>query len=380
MKAKIILPACLLVLAALRSQAQQYNEAALDSLAATTDHSYGKFLATGYTSVTLEFEGDEAVNFGDLGFSPILLWRPSKNILFEAEPEFELEGSELGIELEYANMSFVVNRYATLMVGKFLTQFGIFQDRLHPAWINKLPTVPLGFSHDGVGPDSEVGVCFNGGAPIGPSKINYALYVSNGPSLDTGEEEPHEAGMLNYGSTADNNKNKAVGGRLGILPISNSSLELGGSAQFAKVGAAGSEFEDVRTAMFAADLTYINQLDFIKGFLDLKAQWNIVKVDDADYVDPENPANTYTYDNRRDTWFAQFAYRPTLMRNDVLKNVEVVFRYSNLDLPDGAHESEDVKQWAVGLNYWLNWRSVVKLAYQSEGEVNAFFVQSAISF
>lgn len=372
-----------LMLCASLLYSQQYNQATLDSLfhnkakahvARTT-----KFVLTGYTAAGFQFREDETT-FRDLSFNPIFLWKPAERVFVEAELETELEGEATNIALEYADVSFFVNRYMTLRVGKFLSPFGIYQDRLHPAWINKLPTAPLGYGHDGIGPSADIGVDLRGGVPIGSAKINYSLYLSNGPQLNEGEEEPGEEGQLIYENVDDNNDNKAVGGRIGLLPFANSALEIGGSFQIGKVGARDSEYERVAARQFALDLTFVQQLDFLRGMLDVKAQWNQVDVDDADYNDPDSPGGTYTYDNLRNSTFAQVAYRPTMLAQKQLKRFELVFRYSNLAPPTGSKEPEELTQYTYGLNYWLTWRTVFKLAVQRQENANAFLLQASTGF
>lgn len=372
------------LLSALCTQGQNYNTSALDSLAtpaAGNGFTRPGFLLTGYSSAS--FIADTASNsFGDLGFSPIFLWRPTERFFFEGELEMEYEDGALVLNLEYADMNLVLNKYVTLRVGKFLSPFGTFQNLYHPSWINKLPLTPLGFGHDGVGPGSEFGAAITGGVPLGSTKINYNLYVSNGPVLNLGAEEPGEEGMLMYDNYVDNNRNKAVGGRLGWLPLANSSLELGASLQTALVGDAGGDYESVRAIMSAYDLNYVKQIEPLKGTFDIKAQWNGVVVDQADYLDPEDSTGTgtYTYANQRSSYYVQFAYRPTMVRGPVLKNLEAVFRYSALDLPAEAKENEDITQPIIGLNYWAGWRTVIKAAYQPDAAAPRFWLQLALGF
>lgn len=367
--------------------AQQYNEEYLDSLIKAKTQaqaaSGSKFILTGYATTGIQFTKEES-SFG-ANFSPIFLWKPDKRVFIEAELETELEGEETMINLEYIDASFFINKYVTLRAGKFLSPFGIFQDRLHPGWINKLPSVPLGFNHDQnpVGATSEIGFDLRGNdIPLGTAKFNYSLYVSNGPTLNTGDENPEEAGVLHYASAEDNNKNKAFGGRIGLLPFSNSSVEIGGSFQTAKVGDKGNEYEKVGAQLYALDLTYVNQLDFLKGNLDVKAQWNWINVDKANYIDPQDSTgNTfYSYDNKRSAAFAQAAYRPNMSQSKFLKKTELVFRYSGLNPPVGSMASEKIKQYTYGINYWYTWRTVLKLAYQSQKDNNAFFIQVAVGF
>lgn len=387
MRRKIFFISVFLLMLTAIAQSQQYNQTAIDSTSAENNTKpqaeprSQKFLLTGYMSAGIKI-GKEETSFNNTSFNPIFLWKPTDKILVEAELETELEANLTAINLEYINASYFLNKYITIRAGKFLSPFGIFQDRLHPAWINKLPTAPLGFGHDGVGPSAEIGFDVRGGIPLGASKLNYSFYVSNGPTLNVGEEDPSEGGMLEYENADDNNKNKAIGGRIGLLPLSNSSLEIGGSFQNGKVGTKGTAYENVGAKQYALDVTYVQQLEFLKGLLDVKAQKNWVNVDPAQYKDPADPTgNTmYTFDNKRNVLFAQAAYRPTMLTGKVLKKAELVFRYAELNPPSGSKEPEQVKQYTYGLNYWLTWRTACKLAYQKQENDNAFFIQFAVGF
>ncbi|HXL58031.1 MAG TPA: hypothetical protein VN958_17335, partial [Chitinophagaceae bacterium] len=164
-----------------------------------------------------------------------------------------------------------------------------------------------------------------------------------------------------------------------LLPLSNSCVEVGGSFQTAKVGDKGTEYENVGAKLYALDFTYVNQLDFIKGNFDVKAQWNWVNVDKANYIDSED-STVYTYDNKRNAMFVQAAYRPNMSQSKFLKKTELVFRYSGLNPPSGAKDAEKIKQYTYGINYWYTWRTVFKLAYQSQKDNNAFFIQVAVGF
>lgn len=385
MKKKLFIQLAGLLLFSIATFSQQYNQDYLDSLIQNKVQPLisrgSKFVITGYATAGAKFAKDDT-KFNNFSLNPILLWKPSEKIFVEAELETELEGKETVINLEYANVSFFLNKYITFRAGKFLSPYGIFQDRLHPAWINKLPTAPLGYGHDGVGPSAELGFDIRGGIPLGSAKMNYSIYVSNGPVLNTGADEPGEEGMLSYENADDNNNNKAFGGRLGLLPFSNSSLEIGGSWQLAKPGDKASVYKNLKTQQYALDLTYVKQFDFIKGLFDVKAQWNWVNVDKAEYIDPDDPTGntTYTYDNKRNSVFAQAAYRPSMSPNKFLKKTELVFRYSGFNPPSGSKEPDKIKQYTYGLNYWINWRTAVKLAYQNQKNDNTFLVQFVVGF
>lgn len=387
MKKKIIIPLVGLLLFSIAAFSQQYNQESIDSLIQNKVQSQvarnSKFLISGYTNMTLQFSKEQS-SFSNVSLVPILLWKPHKNILVEAELETALEGSETSIELGYADVSFFVNKYLTIRTGKFISPFGIFQDRLHPSWINKLPTFPVGTGEDelGVGPTSEVGVDFRGGVPLGSAKMNYSVFLANGAQLITDPSDPSKQGTLTYGNAEAISKKLTVGGRLGLLPLSNSSLELGVSYRNGNVGNANSDYKNVNAHIYALDMSYVKQLDFIKGLFDIKAQWNKVNVDKAEYLDPNDPTgNTlYTFDNKRSSFFTQGAYRPSMSQSKFLKKTELVFRYAGFNPPEGAKDLEKIKQYTYGINYWFNWRTALKAAYQSQKDNNVFFLQVAVGF
>lgn len=177
-----------------------------------------------------------------------------------------------------------MNDYFTIVAGKFLSPFGTYNERYHPSWINAMPNAPLGFGHGGSFPTYELGLQFRGGFYLGSSKLNYALYASNGPILNTGENNREQAGTLVYTNFRDNNPNKAIGGRISWLPFKNSSLELGVSGQTAKVGNLGSDYQNIGALLYTFDISYVKTLDPLMGRFQLLGQYNTVEVDRATYV------------------------------------------------------------------------------------------------
>ncbi len=83
--------------------------------------------------------------------NPILLLPLGKRWLVETEGEFvgdfdHRDGNwrnAFTSSLEYAQFDFFANRYVTVVAGRFLNPFGIFNERLHPTWIRKLQPEPL---------------------------------------------------------------------------------------------------------------------------------------------------------------------------------------------------------------------------------------------
>ncbi|WP_241459799.1 OprO/OprP family phosphate-selective porin [Aquimarina megaterium] len=323
----------------------------------------------GHTGFEYMDTGDEEEStFLGAAFAPIFLYKHSDRLMFEAELEFVLEGNELEVGLEYADVMYVLNKNMTVRAGKFLLPFGTFMERLHPAWINRLPTRPLGFGHDGIAPSSGIGVELRGAFDLGGPKLNYSVYSTNGPRLKDGSEEPEEAGILKFQNYEDNNLAKAYGGRIGVLPFSDSSAELGFSAYSTSgTGKEDSQYEDVGAFLFALDFSYVKPISPLKGIVDIKAQYNNSNVDTATFIEvhEDGDAEEYSFDNQSNSFYAQISYRPTMAGSDFMKKLEFVGRYSDFNAPEGAEWEETSVQYAFGLNYWLSWRSVVKFSYQT---------------
>jgi hypothetical protein len=353
-----------------------------------------KFLLSGYGFTNLEIEGDNSAQF-EIGFSPIFLWSINNNILFESELEFELEDNSTGVVLEYAQIMYIANAYMTFGAGKFLSPNNIFSERYHPSWINKLPNMPLGLSaHSGAQlvAGTQVGLQVRSGIPVGSTKFVYALYVSNGPALNIDEvdEDPHVegeeegehhgvTGPLSFSNIPDNNSDKAIGGRIGFLPVPE--LEIGYGFETARVGTDDTEFSDVRSFNNVVDLSYVQDIKSLAGRFDVRSQFTWLNVD--------NPGIDHlNYENNSTAWYAQLAYQPYYIESSFLQSLEFVVRYDQLDLPEGAELNIDKKRIAGGVNYWINHSTVLKFAYESttseheEGNEteSAFIVQVAMGF
>ncbi len=346
------------------------------------------FLLRGYAHSGLISTKDE-FTFDGGSFNPIFIYKQSDRLLFESELELELEDGELKIGLEYANISYLLSKDLTLRLGKILTPFGIYATRLHPAWINKFSSNPLGVGHEGVLPTSDIGIELSGAKVFGALKFNYSFYVLNGPKLNTGDDEPEEAGKLHYAEFPDNNKNKAIGGRIGVFPFTNSSLEFGFSGMYGNVGDPESIYEDVKSNLWAIDLSYVKNLLFLNSVIDVKAQYSNISVDEALFESDEHD-EAENFENESNTFYGQLSIRPSMVEDPFFRNLELAARYSTLVTPEGAEWESDLNRWELGLNYWLDWRTVLKFTYQvnngtgghdaNEAPTNAFFVHWAIGF
>lgn len=345
---------------------------AIRRLAESLEPGFSNFLVTGYGhTLFTDGEGEDS-SFSAL-FAPVFLWEINDRLLFETEIAFTFSGGgghgamgggEPGteVDLEYAHLSYLLNDYVTIGAGKFLTPFSIFAERLHPSWINKLPNAPMAFAHGGIAPMASLGAYIRGGIPIGSTKINYAFYVSNGPRLNTGDDEPDEAGQLHFDNYSDVNNNKAIGGRIGFLPIPEA--EFGYSFLVAGVTPTGeiAEVGDVDAFLQAIDFSYVRDIDFLAGMIDFRFEFAWSDVDTTTY---ELPGGDITFDNERNGGYFQLAYRPINVDPSFLQDLEVVGRWDWLDGPAGGPEGDqDSERWALGLNYWLTPSTVLKGSFQ----------------
>jgi hypothetical protein len=365
----------------LRSELAKVKETVASTVPGTT-----KFLLTGYAFAGFSNRRGEASSF-NAGLSPILLWKLSDKLFFEGELEIGQEGSETHVGLEYAHLSYLLNDYITVGAGKFLTPFAQFPDRLHPAWINKLPDFPLVFQEEGglVG-FSQIGAQIRGVVPLGPTKILYDFYVSNGPRLVTDSTE--ELGRLTFDNFTDINNNKAIGGRIGFMPIPQ--LEVAYSIQSSSVNAPETSRSQADVLLQGVDMSYMRDVEWLKGGIDLRAEWVWSHVSRLTY-DPDGALGfgPLTFNNRRNGGYAQLAYRPYKVKLPVIDKLEAVFRYDSLSQPSAAPETFDEQRWTIGLDYWLGQSTVIKAAYEfghrdrpggSREDVDAFLLQAAMGF
>src|SRR5947207_4516771 len=174
-----------------------------------------KILIAGWAEAMFEARNGQVSTFS-ASLNPVFLWELTPKILFDGRLEIEPSGGGTNVNLVNAQISYLLNDYMALGVGEFFSPSNVFVERFEPQWINKLPDRPIGIYH-GVLPNISVGAQVRGGFPIGPTRVDYALYVSNGPTLNT--FDPRSAGTLDFNSFTDNNDDKAIGGRVGFLPF-----------------------------------------------------------------------------------------------------------------------------------------------------------------
>ncbi|MDB5304039.1 MAG: hypothetical protein JWM97_1588, partial [Phycisphaerales bacterium] len=244
------------------------------------------------------------------GLAPLVLFKPTDRLLFEGAVDLGLNtdpdaNSSTSVDLTIADASYLVTDWLAVGGGLFVTPFGVYHNHFDPPWINKFPDDPLAFSGT-LAPGSSVGFFARGAFPLCGTKVTYDVYVTNGPNLIV--RDPAAAGTLNFDNFSDLNNNKAVGGRLGFLPVPN--MELGYSIYTGEAQPSG--FPRVRALLQAFDVNWRPEVDAIAGTLDFRSEWVFSDVSRATF-DPSHALGfgPLNFSNYRDGGYVQLCYRPT---------------------------------------------------------------------
>lgn len=280
-------------------------------------------------------------------FSPLFLWRHGKKFLLEFEPSFN--NNQLGVN--WADISYFAAPGLIIRGGYLVLPFGAYNKRLAAGWINKLASDP-----EGIPGVSDYGLEMEGGFYAGNMKWSYDVAVSNGMNLQTD-------GSLGWPGITDNNTNKNLTARIGWLPFANSSFELGASVMTGKVGDPASPFASVKANLYALDMNLVENLSPFQ--LNVKGQYSETNVSNASYNNPVNAGTSYTFNNKTKTGYIMASLRPTYSDNPIFKNFEVAARYGNYTTPANSLFGTKDNSLSVGLDYWLNWRTVIKFSYEA---------------
>lgn len=338
---------------------------------AQTNSSSGsnKFVVYGNAEAKYTATKGEA-GFGDINFKPIFLWKISDKLFAEAEAEIETGDGAVDLGLEYANMCYIVNNNLILHAGRFLPKFGAYRGRMGEAFINRFATDPVGFGDGGIGAMNETGFGALGGFPVGDMKMNYDVYISNGPQLLT---DPENAGQFEYEAYTTNNKATAIGGRFGILPFANSCFELGYSYQHkSKTGEVGSPYENVGVTMQAVDFNFLQNISPISSTIKILGELKHQKTDNATYV--KDNGDPLDFNNVSTAYYLCGSLRPSLANDKFLRNIELAARYSYFKTPEDAPwGGGNFKKFEAALDYWLHWNDVVKFSYVKQKDAPAIF-------
>lgn len=181
--ARVSVLVCLALSFTTMACAQQQTSASPNTAADASEPKPVPVLSGGVGFVPFFSEGDTTlVNI----VSPVLLLPIGQKWLIESRAAFEDDldkprgasgfSGPLNKELEYAQIDYIANRYMTITAGRFLTPFGIFNERLYPVWIRDLQQDPLLLPLE---QDSNDGFMLRGGVAVTPKvTVNYATYFS----------------------------------------------------------------------------------------------------------------------------------------------------------------------------------------------------------
>ena len=138
--------------------------------------------------------------------TPVLLVPLGDRWLVESRAEFTGEferpdgggpyGGTVAQEIGYLQLDYIASRYLTVTGGRFLTPFGIYNERLYPIWIRSLQPTPLIFP---LGTGSSDGVMLRGGFSLNPKvNLNYATYFSTLSTVNKFESGRTAGGRLGF--------------------------------------------------------------------------------------------------------------------------------------------------------------------------------------
>jgi hypothetical protein len=250
-------------------------------------------------------------------FAPVVLVPVGDRWLIESRAEFKGEfenrngsfGGPVEKQLDYLQVDYIANPYVTLTAGRFLTPFGLYNERLYPIWIRNLQNTPLIFP---IGTGASDGAMLRGGFQAHPGlNVNYAAYFSTLSTVNKFESD------------------RMLGGRFGIF-LPGPRLELGVSLQHMlqeeRANAFGFHFEWQPRAMP----------------LDLRAEYS------------RSPLGS--------GYWAESAYRLSELPiwQGALRHVQLVARAQQFFVGRESDEAEEygvpetgTKQAEVGFNYFL---------------------------
>jgi len=292
------------------------------------------------------------LNLIDTQLNPILLlplgdrWLVESRVAFEGQFQRPPGGGPYGgpvtKHIDYAQLDYIANPYVTITAGRFLTPFGIFNERLYPVWIRALQPDPLILPINTAPSD---GAMFRGGFPVdAAANLNYALYIS--------------VTSIGIGSV---DSERHVGGRMGFF-FPGPRLEVGGSWQ--------RTLQDDRK----------NAFGFHMGWQPAKA--------------PLNLRSEFAHSFEGSGYWVEGAYRLNQARfwQKAMRHTEVVARlqqfYTGEISADGAAAlglpSADTREADFGVNYFLRdgWKGIFSYGRQfsSAGNANQWSVGVAYRF
>ena len=324
------------------------------------------FLPGGTNETPLAIYGSVVQNYSQVNgqagqfdpgtISPYFLLQLNNRFLLESVVDLSADGT-IGITM--IQMDYIASDAVTVVVGRYLTPFGFFNERLNHEWINKMTDTPLMFSQ--VSPLlSTNGLQMRGSQYVfgSPVKLEYSLYGGNSASLGTAPNNPANQQVTDLAAiTSAPGAVNAIGGRLGLwVPELGINFGMSGYSQGAYTPAAGDRFQ-----MYGVDASYH------KGNWDARVE----------FAQNYQQAGSYIgNDIRRTGMYTQLAFRDYQNTLPMLASLELVGRFSmarfsgidptQIDLTAFAPGTAPVdrNQYTLGVNYYLYPSMILKFDYE----------------
>jgi hypothetical protein len=269
--------------------------------------------------------------------TPVLLVPLTERWLIETRATFESDLAEppggsgfhgvLRKEVDYVQLDFIANRYLTVTFGRFLTPFGIFNERLYPVWIRNLQSDPL-ILPIGIGPSnaSTGGMLRGGFKATRQFNVTYAAYYS----------------ALSIAAPVDSDR--LAGGRVGVF-LPQARLEIGGSYQH--------RLQGERSNLFGFHLIWQPQ----SLPLDIRAETARSRSGSGYWVEPAYRLSQLPF------------WRNTMRRAQVVARMQQFFVGT---LTSDALPGVNTKQFEFGLNYYFmdGWKATSSYGRQFSAEGN----------
>lgn len=210
--------------------------------------------------------------------------------------------------LEYLQLDYLANSHVTITAGRFLTPFGIFNERLSAIWIDKFQDPPV-IAGIGTGRGYSDGFMLRGPLVATPGyQLNYAVYFSTLSTVNKFESQ------------------RGTGGRIGIF-LPRTRLELGASYRRTLQGG-GENFQGV-------DLSW------------------------APYAAPVEIKSEWAHSDGGHGYWIQASYRLSHLtgRDSGLGRLEPVIRmqqfFRSKPVPDDFLPTGNLQRPEFGLNYYF---------------------------
>ncbi|NBV82858.1 hypothetical protein EBR57_01875 [bacterium] len=287
--------------------------------------------------------------------------QPHPALLFNTEIEFEYGGAvnALGntgeIKIEQAWVDYTLNPFATLRTGLVLVPFGRL-NFLHDSDYRETTNRPL--VHKYIVPTtwSDAGIGVHGGFEMADIDLTYELYVLNGLTTTASASTGIRSSRPGY--KADNSPEKAVAGRLGVVPSVHS--EFGFSIYNDTLRGAGAD-RSKDQALTGYGIDFLYKL----GFLELAGEYAILTFSTPkDGMSPDQQDGYYV--ELRNEWSPK--WMTSLIGGDQFDKPTMTWfaRLGQVEVNRGGGALKNQTQTTLGVNY----RPIKTMAFKAEYEFN----------